>query len=119
MPKLHSKTDYFRLNAECFLAAPINAKGLLDTEDDVYIDCTYDGEITTTGLVEIAKNAHFSGKVKARACIIGGKLEGQVVVREEVVIQKSAIIDAEITADEIDIERGANLRGNISMKEIL
>lgn len=118
MAKLQTKSEYFRLNAECYMASPLVSVGNFTTEDDVYIDCKYTGDITTSGLVDIAKNANFDGNISARACIIGGKLVGKVDVNEEVVIQKSAIVDAQITADEIDIERGANLRGSISMKAI-
>lgn len=118
MSKLEKKTDYFRFNAECYLAAPIKANGELATEDDIYLDCHFKGKIIASGMVEIAKNAVFNGTIQARACIISGQISGQITTTEEVIIEKSAIIDADIDAFEVEIERGANIRGRITMKAV-
>lgn len=113
-----SKQQTLRLdvNEQYFIGASVEATGQIETESDIFIDSNFKGQIKTSGLLEIGKNAKLDAELSARALIIEGKLSGQVEAKDDIKISRCAIIEADLVCGEIEIEKGALVNGKIRVK---
>lgn len=99
-----------------YIGPGIIAEGEIKTEDDVFIDSHFKGQIESDGVVEIGKNSNFSGSIKGRSVLIEGITRSEVNASElisfascaefrgsatsrEVIVPKGALIDAKITTE--------------------
>lgn len=105
-----------KTTAEYFIAATAKATGRIETESDVIIDGVFDGQINTSGLLEIGKNAKVDGKFEARALIVEGQIKGQAKIRDEIQIKRCGIVKAELDCGEIEVEKGAVINGKLEVR---
>jgi len=114
----YKSIDKFSLVANFFIGHNVEAEGLIKTEDDIYIDGILKGEINTSGLVEIAKNAKVEASIKARTLIIEGQFKGEIRADQETVITKGAVVSAKLSSQAVGIEKGAIFNGQIKMPKL-
>ncbi len=98
------------------IGASIHVDGTLKGEEDLLIE----GKVK--GTVELKKHSvtiGASGEVKAdvyaHTIYVDGRMEGNLVASERIVIRKSAEIRGSITAPRVSLEDGARFNGTIDM----
>ncbi len=117
--KLFSRRKYsppLETSAEYFIAATVKARGEIKTEADVVIDGVFDGKVSTSGLLEIGKNAQSQGDFAGRALIVEGQVNGNIQARDEVQIRRCATIEGAVKCGEIEVEKGAIINSRIEVK---
>jgi len=107
------KNDNSELNA--FLGDGTEYRGKLDFVGTVRIDGSFEGEISTEGDLVLGRKASIKGIVRVGRLTSSGVIEGDVIVKEQAVLEKSSRLTGSLIAPVLAVEKGAILEGSISM----
>lgn len=88
-----------------FISGNVNVDGFVRVDGDI------DGDLTTTGKIIIGEKARIHGNVDAKAAIIGGIVEGDVVAPEGIQLFSSAIVLGDLISRRIQAEENVILEG--------
>lgn len=88
-------------------------KGEIATCDRLVIEGRVEAKLSDVHTVEIAECGSFKGTAEVEDAEISGVFEGDLVVRNRLVIYSSGEVRGNITYGEIEIERGGRLTGQI------
>jgi len=102
--------------AEYYIGAEVTASGKCKTDQDVYIDGKFHGEISTTGLVELAKNSKVEADIDARSAIIEGDYTGNAKVLDELHITSCATVQGTLQTTNFIVDRGAVVSARTKME---
>lgn len=102
--------------AQAVIGASIHVDGTLRGEEDLLIE----GKVK--GTVELKKNSvtigakgEVAADIYAHTIVVEGRMEGQLVAAERVVIRKSAQVSGSIASPRVSLEDGARFNGSIDM----
>ena len=88
-------------------------KGEIATCDRLVIEGKVDATLNDVHTVEIAEGGSFKGAAQIEDAEISGIFEGDLIVRNRLVIYATGKVRGKITYGEIEIERGGELTGEI------
>lgn len=88
-------------------------KGEIATCDRLVIEGAVDAKLNEVHTVEIAQTGSFKGSAEIEDAEISGLFEGDLVVRNRLIIYSTGKVRGKITYGEIEIERGGELTGEI------
>lgn len=88
-------------------------KGEIATCDRLVIEGRVEAKLSDVHTVEIAECGSFKGTAEVEDAEISGVFEGDLIVRNRLVIYSSGEVRGNITYGEIEIERGGKLTGQI------
>ncbi len=88
-------------------------KGEIATCDRLVIEGKVDATLNDVHTVEIAETGSFKGSANIEDAEISGLFEGDLVVRNRLVIYATGKVRGKISYGEIEIERGGELTGEI------
>ena len=88
-------------------------KGEIATCDRLVIEGKVDASLNDVHTVEIAETGSFKGSANIEDAEISGLFEGDLVVRNRLVIYATGKVRGKISYGEIEIERGGELTGEI------
>jgi cytoskeletal protein CcmA (bactofilin family) len=92
-------------------------KGELSGSEDLYVDGQVEGSISLKNFsLTVGPNGQIKAAVEAKAVVVQGKLEGNLMASDRVELRKSAIVTGDIATQRISIEEGAYLRGKVDIK---
>lgn len=100
------------------LNSDVTVVGTLRFTDDLLVDGTVEGEITSDGVLTVGANAVIQAgeknkvAVRTKSAIIHGRVTGDVVVTERVELASTAELVGDITAARIAIQDGAVFVGH-------
>lgn len=103
------------------LNSDVTVVGTLRFTEDLLVDGTVEGEITSEGVLTVGKNATIQAgeknkvAVRTKSAIIHGRVIGDVVVTDLVELSESAELVGDVTAARISIQDGAVLMGHCSV----
>lgn len=95
------------------VGSDILLKGEIATCDRLVIEGKVDATLNDVHTVEIAETGSFKGNAHIEDAEISGLFEGELIVRNRLVIYASGKVRGKITYGEIEIERGGELSGEI------
>ncbi len=91
----------------------VSVVGTLRFTDDLLVDGSVEGEITSDGVLTVGANASIQAgdknkvAVRTQSAIIHGKVVGDIVVTDRVELASTAELVGDVTASKISIEEGA------------
>lgn len=88
-------------------------KGEIATCDRLVIEGAVDAKLNDVHTVEIAETGSFKGSAQIEDAEISGLFEGDLIVRNRLIIYSTGKVRGKITYGEIEIERGGELTGEI------
>ncbi|MBR5887286.1 MAG: polymer-forming cytoskeletal protein [Akkermansia sp.] len=100
------------------LNSDVSIVGVLRFTDDLLVDGTVEGEITSDGELTVGANATIQAggqtkvAVRTRSAIIHGRVTGDVVVTDRVELSSTAELVGDVTASKISIQEGAVFIGH-------
>lgn len=109
------KSDSSELNA--FLGVGTEYRGKLDFVGTVRIDGRFEGEISTDGDLILGRKATITGSVRVGRLTSCGRIDGDVVVKERTVLEKTSVLNGSLTTPSLVVEQGAVIEGGIAMTE--
>lgn len=100
------------------LNSDVSVVGVLRFTDDLLVDGSVEGEITSDGVLTVGVNAAIQAgeknkvAVRTRSAIIHGRVTGDVVVSDRVELTSTAELVGDVTASKISIQEGAVFIGH-------
>ena len=91
----------------------VSVVGTLRFTDDLLVDGSVEGEITSDGVLTVGANASIQAgeknkvAVRTQSAIIHGKVVGDIVVTDRVELASTAELVGDVTAAKISIQEGA------------
>jgi cytoskeletal protein CcmA (bactofilin family) len=93
-------------------------EGTLQVEGGVRIDGRIDGKIESNGFVTIGLSGQTNADIKAKECLISGKVVGNINVTEGLELDRTADLTGDIVAKILRVHTGAVFNGTSKMGEI-
>jgi cytoskeletal protein CcmA (bactofilin family) len=90
-------------------------EGKLTVEGDIRVRGTVEGELNASGDVQIDPSAKVSAPISGRNVSVRGKVTGDVVASERLLLAGSGSVAGNVQVARLAIEDGATLNGNVSM----
>jgi cytoskeletal protein CcmA (bactofilin family) len=106
-------TDNSEFNA--FLGVGTEYRGKLDFVGMVRIDGQFEGEISTEGDLILGRKACVKGIVRVGRLTSCGRIEGDVVVKEQAILEATSVLTGSLNTPVLVVEKGAVIEGNIVM----
>jgi len=94
-------------------------QGNLNSESDVRIDGTIEGNLTVKGKVIIGHTGEIIGDITCSVCEISGKVKGKLNIDSSLTLKSSANFTGDMTTSKLIIEPGANFNGSCKMNSQL
>ncbi len=79
------------------------------------IDCCVTGDIDVSGDVIVTEKSIVNGNVRSKSLSCSGKINGDVVISDNISLDAGSCIIGNITAATMVVARGAMIKGNIEM----
>lgn len=76
-----------------------------------------DGDVTLTGNMKVGEESVLVGNIESRNIQVLGKIQGNLSIKDSVVLQKKALVVGNITSTEFVSEPGTKIRGSVSAWE--
>jgi len=89
--------------------------GTLKVDGGLRINGFVEGSIESNGFVTIGLKGEAKAEIKAKECLISGKVTGNVIVEEGLELDKTAVMEGDIIAKSVKIQTGAVFNGKSSM----
>lgn len=99
------------------LSPTVVVKGEISVVDDLRIDGTVEGNITSQGRVIIGPNGCVNGNIESASIELMGRINGDVIVHDIFILKSTSFFKGEVNTVNIEIEPGAHFFGNCKMKE--
>lgn len=90
-------------------------EGTIDTEHNIRIGGSLDGDVKSGGKIMIAEGGRVEGEVRAEAADVAGEVDGEIAVDGLLVLRSSAVIRGDLTTEKLVIEDGAVFTGHCTM----
>lgn len=103
------------------LNSDVSVVGVLRFTDDLLVDGSVEGEITSDGVLTVGANASIQAgeknkvAIRTQSAIIQGKVMGDIIVSDRVELSSTAELVGDITASKIAIQEGAVFVGHCSV----
>lgn len=100
------------------LNSDVTVVGVLRFTDDLLVDGSVEGEITSDGELTVGANATITAgeknkvAVRTKSAIIHGRVTGDIVVSDRVELASTAELVGDVTASKISIQEGAVFIGH-------
>lgn len=91
--------------------------GTIDTQSDIRIDGSLEGNITCQGKIVIGQQGSIKGEIECANSEVLGQIDGKIRVKETLSIKASASITGEIFTKVLSIEPQATFNGTCSMSD--
>lgn len=89
--------------------------GSIETHADIRLDGVLMGDLNVAGRLVIGPKGVVEGDVTCINADVEGRIKGNVVVNEVLVVKASAMIEGEVTVGKLSVEPGAVFRALCTM----
>ncbi|MFQ5526619.1 MAG: polymer-forming cytoskeletal protein [Thermoanaerobaculia bacterium] len=99
------------------LGPSISLSGNLSGSEDLIIEGSVEGEINVRDhKVTISETGNVKADIYGRSICVEGRVDGNLVGDEQVVIRQSGRVRGNVTAPRVNLENGAKFKGSIDMQ---
>ena len=97
------------------LSKKVNIVGEIQGNEDLHVEGRFKGSIKITGNIFVGPTGVVEADVEANNIIIQGKINGNVLARQQLEIQSAGELIGDCSAQSIDIREGAIFEGRSNM----
>jgi len=89
--------------------------GNLNSEGDVRIQGTVEGEVRASGDIDVEASGTARARLEGRNVTVRGNVTGDIVARRRLNLGGSGTVTGEVRASRLQVDDGATINGSISM----
>ena len=97
------------------LGPDVSFKGELTFEKALRLQGKFEGEIRTSGILHIDREAHVIGEVRAGNVRVDGNVRGNLNAGGRVELNQTSDLEGDLTAAKLVVEEGAVFKGHVSV----
>lgn len=97
------------------LSQNVSIKGELFFEKTLRIDGSFEGQLFSEGKLIVGPTGSIKADIDLQEAFIAGKVEGNITVKERLVLRGSAEICGNITAPLLSVDEGVSITGSVSV----
>lgn len=90
-------------------------KGELTFEKGLRLQGKFEGKITTSGNLHVAKEAKLNADVEAGAIVVEGEVKGNLHASNKVELKNTARYEGDLQASKLVVDEGASLVGHVTI----
>jgi cytoskeletal protein CcmA (bactofilin family) len=98
---------------ESVIAPELTIEGKIEGSGHVRIAGKFKGDVNVSGNLTIEPNASLTGQVNAKAIIIAGELNGNILGAEKVELLESGVVNGDIKTGTLTVAAGSRMRGQV------
>lgn len=92
-------------------------KGTINSQSDVRIAGTIEGEVICKGKVIVSSTALVEGNISSIDADIAGKVKGMIKITGKIILRQTGKVSGDIFTKSLMVEEGAMLNGGIRMSK--
>ncbi len=90
-------------------------KGEITFEKGLRLQGKFEGKISSSGRLHIAREAKLQGDVEAAAIIIEGEVKGNLSAADRIELKQSARYEGDLSASKLVVDEGAVFSGHVTV----
>lgn len=94
-----------------------NIEGNVTANNLSLVDCSVTGDCVATSLIKLDTSSKISGNIAASELFCAGMIEGDINIKGNSTFSASAVVNANVCAGSIALERGAKISGQLNMND--
>lgn len=98
---------------ETVIGENVSFKGTLSFQRHLRIDGTFEGELESQGKLVIGPKGFVKANIALQEAYIAGKVEGDITVKERLVLRGRAEVRGNITAPVLSVDEGVSIIGQV------
>lgn len=98
---------------ETVIGEHVTIKGTISFQHLLRVDGTFEGEIESQGNLIVGPKGFLKANLDLKEAFIAGKVEGNITVKERLVLRGRAEIRGDITAPLLSIDEGVSIIGQV------
>ncbi len=102
---------------ETIIGKGTNIEGTVNIEGATRIDGNMTGKLISNDVVTVGATGVVKAEIRAKAIIVGGRVEGNLFASEKVELQAKCELLGDITSKSLLVEHGAMFHGSSKMKD--
>ncbi|NTW06080.1 MAG: polymer-forming cytoskeletal protein [Peptococcaceae bacterium] len=102
---------------ETIIGPSVKVKGEFNGQGDIIVDGIFEGVLVTAGNLFVGSKAKIIADIQAKEGKISGEIIGNIQMAGYLEITSTAIINGDLTAEFLSVERGAKINGQIIMQK--
>lgn len=91
--------------------------GGVETETDIRVDGTVEGNITTKGKLVLGESATIHGNSYCHSGDFAGRITGNIYCKDQLLLKSTAQVHGDILTKRFVVEKDANFNGQCEMRE--
>jgi len=102
---------------ETIIGKGTNIEGTVNIEGATRIDGNVNGKLVSNDIITVGPTGVVKAEIRAKAIIVGGRVEGNLIASEKVELQAKSELIGDITSKSLLVEHGAVFHGSSKMRE--
>ncbi|OGC92317.1 MAG: hypothetical protein A2W25_16220 [candidate division Zixibacteria bacterium RBG_16_53_22] len=102
---------------ETIIGKGTNIEGTVNIEGSTRIDGNITGKVISNDVITVGSTGVVKAEIRAKAIVVGGKVEGNLIASEKVELQAKSELVGDITSKSLLVEHGAIFHGSSKMKD--
>ena len=98
---------------ETVIGKNVAVKGTIAFQSLLRIDGTFEGDLESSGKLIVGPEGYVKANLDLKEALIAGKIEGNITVKERLVLRGRAEVRGDITAPLLTIDEGVSIIGQV------
>jgi cytoskeletal protein CcmA (bactofilin family) len=112
-----AKNNETENNAINLIGIGTEITGDINSNGDIRIDGTLNGNLITKGKVVIGETGKVKGEISCKNSDVSGTVEGKLIVSQLLSLKVTARVNGDMQTNKLAIEPGSKFTGNCNMSE--
>lgn len=112
---LKAKSTNGQSNELNFIGSGTYLEGSIETTGSLRIDGKVKGTVKSGDTLTVGNGGEIIGEIQVKNAIVGGRIEGDVVVEEKLILESTSYLNGNLKANKLIIDEGAFFSGKSQM----
>lgn len=98
---------------DAYVGPGVSLQGELEFPKLLHVDGKFEGKINSSGRIVVGPEGHVKADLRLAEAFISGKIEGDIFVKERLVLRGRAEVYGNITAPIVSVDEGVTIVGQL------